>query len=1051
MTDRSRLDEYRDFVSEVRQKNPLADVVGMDAKLDPAGKGMWKCSSPLRSNDWDPSFFLYPDGHYYDYGTRDHGDVFAYVMQRRSVDFRAAVDWLAERVGMKWQSATAGTAPIVVEELTKLVERLAVEEVLSEATAFYQKNMGEMIRKECRERWGLSDEMIEAAKIGWAPVGGMLSHYLVAIGFEKEQMLKSGLFFDRSGDPSDIFDGRIMFPYLVGERTRYMIGRRLDGHTPDTEWDQSKYKKQFVAGEKHPYVSKSVTNEWLYGEDWCRRKTDTLLITEGVADCVVAHQLKRACVSPVTTRFSAVQSERIIALLGTRRPRIVILNDNDENQSGIEGARAMAEGLYRAGHDVRIGEFPRPEGKDKIDLAEFLQQNGIDEFDKVVAASRGFLDFEIEGLGEGTPAGEMAARVDRISEMLVGRDPINREREVTRVARKIGIPRGLLAKKVQLASPKAETDSLTLRGQVLEDESGYYFVLGATGPEIISTFSIRPRERIVYENGKGEAIRVDFQTKAGKIFSGHVIEPSSWRSRRDFMGALVLPDLQFTGSDDNVQGIKKLVADVPVPSRRGRVVGPGSIEISPGRWLWACEDSRLLSTEGWVDPQEIQESVVVVNPGAFAGRLRHEPSDKKATAELASIVLPNLLRLNEPETMLALIGWFYATPLAPRIRTAIGHFPILWSWGTSGSGKTTTLREVMWPLLGVSRGQDPFSVTDTDYALIRTMSSSESIPGIFDEWRKDNGERNITRMLRLVRRIYGGEVEQRGRSNLTIDSYKLALPTVIAGESAPEEQAVLERLVVALFNRNALTPERALVLEKLTRLDLGALAGPYAQFVLGLDFSRELMASRQLAAGMLAGKTLPSRVADNALVVVFGLHLFEKWAESLGLNLQGIDARRAIGQIAESIVAAGDSSTTNALDHFIASCSVYAHAGELVENKHFAWIRQGSTASGLDRLCLYLPGCIEVYLAERKKTGQRDETFGIKAIRRIARESLERSGYVTDIDKVVSLSGRRCRCLEIDPEQLPEALECAEFPKGITRTWGGFRPGTGWPDGDQDN
>lgn len=1050
MTDRSRLDEYKDFVSEVRQKSPLAEIVGMDAKLEPAGKGVWKCSSPLRNNDWDPSFFVYPDGHFYDYGTREHGDVFGYVMSRRGVDFKAAVDWLADRAGMKWQSAGVA-APIVVEELTKLVERLAVEEVLSEATAFYQKNMGEMIRKECRDRWGLTDETIEAAKIGWAPVGGMLSNYLTAIGFEKGQMLKSGLFFERSGEPCDIFDGRIMFPYLVGDRTRYMIGRRLDGHTPDTDYDQSKYKKQFVAGESHPYVSTSVTNEWLYGEDWCKRKTDTLLITEGVADCVVAHQIKRACVSPVTTRFSEVQAERIVSLLGTRRPRIVILNDNDENESGIEGARAMAEGLYRAGHDVRIGEFPRPEGKDKIDLAEFLQAEGIDAFDKVIKDSRDFLDIEADGLGEATPPGEMTERVDRLAELLVGRDPINRERQVTRIAKKIGVPRGMLAKKVQLASPKVETDSLALRGQVLEDESGYYFVQGLTGPEIISTFSIRPRERIVYENGKGEAIRIDFQTKAGKTFEGHVIEPGSWRSRRDFMGALVLPELQFTGSDDNVQGIKKLVADVPVPSRRGRVIGPGLFEISPGRWLWACEDGKLLSADGWVDPQDILDSVVVVNPGAFSGRLRHAPAEKKATAQLAEIVLPNLLRLNEPDTMLALIGWFYATPLAPRIRTAIGHFPILWSWGTSGSGKTTTLRSVMWPLLGVSRGQDPFSVTDTDYALIRTMSSSESLPGIFDEWRKDNGEKNINRVLRLVRRIYGGEIEQRGRSNLTIDSYRLALPTVIAGESAPEEQAVMERLVVALFNRNALTPERALVLEKLTRLDLGSLAGPYVQFVLGLDFSQEMMAARHLCAGMLAGKSLPGRVADNALVVVLGLHLFEKWAESLGLNLQGIDARRAISQIVEGIIATGESNTTNALDHFVAACSVYAHTGELTENKHFAWIRQGTTVSGLDRLCLYLPGCFEVYLAERKKTGQRDETFGIKAIRRIARESLERGGYVTEMDKVVALSGRRCRCLEIDPSRLPESLECAEFPRGMTRSWGGFRPGSGWPDEETDN
>ena len=43
--------------------------------------------------------------------------------------------------------------------------------------------------------------------------------------------------------------------------------------------------------------------------------------------------------------------------------------------------------------------------------------------------------------------------------------------------------------------------------------------------------------------------------------------------------------------------------------------------------------------------------------------------------------------------MLPIIGWYFAAPLKPRIVRRIGRFPILFVWGTQGSGKSTLIMD----------------------------------------------------------------------------------------------------------------------------------------------------------------------------------------------------------------------------------------------------------------------------------------------------------------------------------------------------------------------
>jgi putative DNA primase/helicase len=66
--------------------------------------------------------------------------------------------------------------------------------------------------------------------------------------------------------------------------------------------------------------------------------------------------------------------------LTKNKKEVIICNDNEDNGSGKKGAISTAEYLESKGVPVKVVELPRPDGVDKIDLAEFLQTHTKEEF-----------------------------------------------------------------------------------------------------------------------------------------------------------------------------------------------------------------------------------------------------------------------------------------------------------------------------------------------------------------------------------------------------------------------------------------------------------------------------------------------------------------------------------------------------------------------------------------------------------------------------------------------------------------------------------------------
>jgi len=1029
-------DRFKAFIEEVRAASDIVEVIGSDTALKRTGRTLTG-RSPFNADE-HPSFTVYPDSQsFYDFsgGGGIGGDVFTYVEKRDGVGFKEAVYTLAERAGIKRPDQNDESFR---RELALLVERRDVEALLTQAAAYCHRILPSRIREEhYRNHYGFTDATIDALQLGWAN-GTLWLHFVDELKVPRDLALKTGLFVVTAGGKvEDFFCDRLVFPYWKQGRVVYFIARRTE-YTGDEEWERSKYKKLLTHSDRHAYVSPTVRNEHFYNED-AVRGAEVILVTEGVTDCISALQAGMPTISPVTTRFRKEDAPKLLALTKHAK-RVVICNDAEENQSGAKGALETAALLFAERRDVRIADLPRPEGAAKIDVNEYIKDHSPDEFRAVLDRGDRYLERLIKQVPADGDKLDLAARLRSILETVAQSPSIEQEAWLDLIAKRFSLTRKTLA--VTLKEIRSgfgsKTDALTekasadvVKGEIFEERDHYYVRGGEGLTLVISSFHIEPTLRVETEDG--EMIVGDVTTTKGSVVKEAHFPKTAFSTKQSLIRALPNSDMTWTGSDDNAQGLLRLLSNRDVPRKRGTSV-MGWLETPEGP-RFVLPDA-VLATGGRIEEGGI---LYLPNGSTFPERIHLPRSDNGDGVETARRILPELLRLNEPRVVLPVLGWFFASPLKPLLMRLLRHFPILMVWGTAGSGKTTLVKEVFWPLFGIDPARnEPFSVTETEFTLIKLFSSTNAVPVFLDEYRpSDMPFQRLNTLHRYLRRLYGGEVEERGRKDLTVQAYRLSAPVCMAGEARPDDAALADRMVAVCPNRNTLTeqPECALAFQRLKRIRLGLFAEPYLRFCLARDVEADLARARTVAESVLGN--IPEkddaslRCRDNLLAVTLGLLLFEEFAQSLGVrDLPDLDIEAAFSGVVGDLMD-GDRGAKNPLDHFIEGCSVMAYNGQLLENRHYAYVE--------GKLCLHLQSCWPLYLEHKKKTGQAVEANGLRALKRLVKENHQRGGYVVEIDKRVHLNDSFPRTLALDLEQAKTRLDIEDFPMNANRTWGGFK------------
>ncbi|WP_200840405.1 hypothetical protein, partial [Natrialba sp. INN-245] len=231
---------------------------------------------------------------------------------------------------------------------------------------------------------GWDADTVDEKLLGFAPANykDELIAHLFDRGYGREEILATGLFAERDdGTLYANWRGRYVLPYFDEDgRPVFAISRATDPvHSAD--WKGNKYDKLQVTRDD------VTAEEPIYGLDTVR-EGEPVLITEGIADAISAHEVGYPCISPVTVQFKKSDREDLLEALGERDvDRAYLIQDAERPTSnvddrdrltlqqfgdGVKGAVRTAAYLDDHGLEARVAELPRP-GLEKVDLDDYLQ------------------------------------------------------------------------------------------------------------------------------------------------------------------------------------------------------------------------------------------------------------------------------------------------------------------------------------------------------------------------------------------------------------------------------------------------------------------------------------------------------------------------------------------------------------------------------------------------------------------------------------------------------------------------------------------------------
>jgi hypothetical protein len=566
-----------------------------------------------------------------------------------------------------------------------------------------------------------------------------------------------------------------------------------------------------------------------------------------------------------------------------------------------------------------------------------------------------------------------------------------------------------------------------IEGEVYEDARCYFTISARGETKVISSFAITPTSRVMTEDGElilGEAHSDNGSTTAVRL------PLSAFHSKRDFMRHLPSADLQWTGTDNNLQGVLRLLSRRPVPRL------PGSTMLGEclhdDQRLWLAPDTAI-DANGFMESPPV---TYVPNGASLAKRITYLPTDDETFLSIAKVVFECLPKVNQPQVVLPMLGWFFATPMKPRFMKKVGAFPSLFVWGTQGSGKSSLCIDVFWPLFGV-RDSEPYSATETEFALIKLLTATNGVPVFIDEYKPyDMPKHRLNTLHRYLRRLYRGETEERGRPDLRVNTYHLQAPVCVAGETRPTEAALLERIITANPDKTALDARGSFksAYRQLRAVDLALFAPRYLQFCLGRNFDADLAIARAVASELLKDRAVPVRVVENITVMLLGVHLFEEFAKACRVELpDDLGIKAAIDAVLEDVLET-DHGVKNALDHFLEMLGVMAVQEEIRPEQHFVVLDEG-------KLAVHLESAYDSFRAHCKRIDYQGEVVDLKALRRLISENRKQQGYVLEESQRVCFGspGSRRRAVVVDLERLkvasPDDFGVRSSNSAVPRGW----------------
>ncbi len=362
-----------ELIDEIRNSNDIVDVISQYMSLKRSGRNYFGLC-PFH-NEKSPSFSVSQDKQiFHCFGCGIGGDVFRFIEKIENIDFREAMQILAERARIVLPTLDNDT------EGKKAYIKSKVYEINKIVAEFYHENLYRPTSKTAQEyvkKRKLDNNTLKTFSIGYANNSDELYKMLTQKGFKEEEILASSLVNKSNyGQYYDRFKNRLMIPIKdVRDRVIAFGGRVLDDSKP-----------KYINSPENIVYSKG---RQLFGLNVAKKSGEKkIIIVEGYMDAISLYQRG---ITNVVASLGTALTEHQGRLLRKYADKIIIGYDSDG--AGQAATMRGLDILQNLGYDVRVLQMEGAKDPD-----EYVIKYGSGRFNLIVDQAISLVEFKVKSI-----------------------------------------------------------------------------------------------------------------------------------------------------------------------------------------------------------------------------------------------------------------------------------------------------------------------------------------------------------------------------------------------------------------------------------------------------------------------------------------------------------------------------------------------------------------------------------------------------------------------------------------------------------------------------
>lgn len=363
-----------EIVQQLKAHADISQVIQRFIPLKRSGTGRFLGKCPFH-DDRSPSMNVNPQmGIFKCFACGAGGDVFKFVMDHEKIDFKSAIELVAQETGFPLPSLE-GQPDAAHNE-----ERALVKTLNELACNWFQGQLQQSQSSlEYLAKRGITDATRERFRFGYAPESreGFIA-FAARQGFSPRQVVQAGLATEReNGGISDKFRGRLMVP--IQNLSGVVVG--FGGRILDPQSQAPKYMNS-------PETALYTKSDILFGLNHSRHaiaKSESVVLVEGYFDLI---SLFQAGIENVVAASGTALTEQHSRILARYAKTAYLVFDGDA--AGKKATRRSLEVLLPHSLAARVLLFGNSADL-KVDPDSFIREKGPDAFRQLLGQAPDWL------------------------------------------------------------------------------------------------------------------------------------------------------------------------------------------------------------------------------------------------------------------------------------------------------------------------------------------------------------------------------------------------------------------------------------------------------------------------------------------------------------------------------------------------------------------------------------------------------------------------------------------------------------------------------------